>query len=274
MKNQIVHKLRDKSGVSMLLAMIFLMFCVFIGGTVLAAASANGYRAANRSKQQQYLDERSAALLLSEQLKTDEDHRCQLIIEDVTVNKQNGSVGAGGEWEGEAGSAESERIITFRAMQNTEMSGMQRLLMESAVWNYLKKDMNFQTQNVELKGFWYNGDELGGLDDFWTKPDLSSTENISGTVSVDGAAGGAVFADYDVRYTCDAGYGFSLDFGDDSQVVVEMTAMSDSTEPTVQKAIKTESGESGNVTVQINSTQVRTVIVWNDPSIEKGGAAE
>jgi len=270
MKNRMIQKMRDRSGASMLLALVFLMFCVFIGGTVLAAASANGYRAADRTKKQQYLDERSAALLLTEQLKTDEDHSFQLIVEDIKVNKQKGSVGEGGEWLGEAGNTSAERVITFRAMQNAEMSSMQRLVMETAVWNYLKKDPVYQKDNVVLAGFLYGGAELTKLDDFWTQPDVSAAGVLSGTISVDGKNGDVVFADCDMRYICGEDYSITMDFGEDSQLVIEMHALSDATEPADQSAIKAEA----DGTYQIKSTQSRTVIVWSDPVIVKGGAAE
>ena len=68
--NQIKHKLQSKRGASLLIAMVYLVFAVFIGGSVLAAASANGYRIEHLSDQQDYLDQRSAAMLLAEEMET------------------------------------------------------------------------------------------------------------------------------------------------------------------------------------------------------------
>ena len=77
----IKKKLSSNSGASMLLALVFLMFCMFVGGSVLAAASANGSRAARQKENQQaYLSQRSASLLLADLLKGDENSAMQLTL--------------------------------------------------------------------------------------------------------------------------------------------------------------------------------------------------
>ena len=53
----------------MLIAIVFMLFCVFIGGSVLAAATVNGSRLKKSVESEQaYLSQRSAALLIAEQL--------------------------------------------------------------------------------------------------------------------------------------------------------------------------------------------------------------
>lgn len=84
--SSIKQKLHSKTGASMLLALMFMMVCLFIGGTVLASATANGRRVANmQSDEQEYLSQRSAMLLLANMLQTSSGDELTLIIEDKTV---------------------------------------------------------------------------------------------------------------------------------------------------------------------------------------------
>jgi len=79
--SKIMQKLHSRSGASMLLAMVFMMFCTFIGGTVLAAATANGSRVARLTQEQQsYLNQRSALLVIADQLTAGADNGLQLTI--------------------------------------------------------------------------------------------------------------------------------------------------------------------------------------------------
>ena len=86
----IKRKLSSKSGASMLLAMVFLMFCLFIGGSVLAAATANGSRVEHlKNDQQAYLSQRSAMLLMADLLTGKNGKELQVMVTDVT--KDNGT---------------------------------------------------------------------------------------------------------------------------------------------------------------------------------------
>ena len=62
----IKKKLRSRLGASLILAMVFMLFCSFVGGSVLASATANAQRVAQLAEQQDFLLERSAALLASD----------------------------------------------------------------------------------------------------------------------------------------------------------------------------------------------------------------
>lgn len=65
----ISKKLKSASGASMLLALLFLFFCLTVGAVVLTAASASAGRTArNRQDQQNYLAVSSAAMLLREDM--------------------------------------------------------------------------------------------------------------------------------------------------------------------------------------------------------------
>ena len=94
---KIMQKLRSRSGASMLLAMVFMMFCTFVGGTVLAAATANGNRVAQQiHDQQSYLNQRSALLVIADQLKGNSENGLQMTISvdhsKATVKQEDGTL--------------------------------------------------------------------------------------------------------------------------------------------------------------------------------------
>lgn len=63
------QKIKSNKGATLLIAIVFMLFCVFIGGSVLAAATVNGSRLKKSVESEQaYLSQRSAALLIAEQL--------------------------------------------------------------------------------------------------------------------------------------------------------------------------------------------------------------
>lgn len=66
--NHFKKKLLSRCGSSMILALVFLMFCTFVGGSVLAMASANSARVKHLTQEeQQFLNQRSAVRLLRDQ---------------------------------------------------------------------------------------------------------------------------------------------------------------------------------------------------------------
>ena len=78
MMSKLQRKLRSRTGASMILALLFLMFCSFVGSSVLVSATANAYRVKLYGEQQDFLDQRSAALLLSDELQVPEGQRFRL----------------------------------------------------------------------------------------------------------------------------------------------------------------------------------------------------
>lgn len=79
----IKEKLQSQRGASMLMAMVFLLFCLFIGGSVLAAATANSSRIAYlMGDQQEYLSQRSALGVLAEMLTPQEGETLRITFRD------------------------------------------------------------------------------------------------------------------------------------------------------------------------------------------------
>lgn len=86
---KLVQMLREETGSSMILALVFLLFCLFTGGTVLAAASANAGRFHQMTQAE--WNHRSAMMLMAGMLGESEEVSLQLTIRDVTVTGKNGS---------------------------------------------------------------------------------------------------------------------------------------------------------------------------------------
>ena len=80
------QKLHSQRGASMLMAMIFLLFCLLIGGSVLAAATANSSRIEHLvNDQQDFLNQRSALTIMADMLTPQADNTLQISF------KPNGS---------------------------------------------------------------------------------------------------------------------------------------------------------------------------------------
>lgn len=288
--NMISHKLRSNSGASMILALVFMLFCMFVGGTVLAAASANGYRVAHLSDQQQYLDERSAAFLTAQELRLSSDliANHMLSIDDVEHTIQKVIVGNGGVVTPDPDSpAFTVRSITFIAPEGIVMTPFQRILYETAVLRYIEEnEIDTNTVRIILENFVYNYNgikTLFELSEFWCSS-LSGSLTVNGTLDSDNST----FTNFPANFECLGGsslYDFAVDFGDYTQMSVVLDAALGEREPIVQTTIDEwtqtvtttdESGSSSNTTVtypaQITTTTRMPIIMWETATIEKGGS--
>ncbi len=202
---KIMQKLHSRSGASMLLAMIFIMFCTFVGGTVLAAATANGSRVAKMTHEQQaYLSQRSAALVIADQLTKGADNGLQLTIVETT---------------------DKDPVVA-----KTANSPFQSLLYDLA----------------ENKFVIANGHNI---------PPITSAT----TFTITDHKGNVLTANYVISDD----YAFTITFTD-GQLSLYLEPVVGSTETKRQ-----EIAADGTVSTITTTT---TIIRWNDPVIQKGGA--
>ena len=246
--NKITQKLCSHRGASMILALVFLLFAIFVGGTVLASAAANGYRVAHLSDQQDYLDQRSAAMLIADELG---DGLTLTITETVTTTKVA---------EGETTMATS---ITIKAPVNMSMTPLQRLMAETAIGQYLQQTYpETSPPEVILSGF---GEGITRLEHLW----LYTIDNGQIKISTEGTftmnATSDLVEGKTVDFKCRGNeeqgkylYDLVLDFGSDSSLIVTMDGYSGRNSPAV---MTTENAE-------ITTTQI--AISWDAPVIEKG----
>lgn len=244
--SKLIRKLHSKRGASLMLAMVFMLFCAFVGGSVLAASTANAGRVANQTHDEQtYLSQRSAALLMADLLKGSGNTPLQLTITDVKTST-------------------GDRTVTFSLNDSNAKSYLQKLMVENAVANYLVKSPlqsgessifeNFKFVGVASYSYTTPGDPFGTFK--ITEP--NSTE-------LDAAYHGTKFEGGSQALTSDY-FDFVIDFRTDSLLSLHMDASYSEGNPIPI----TETDSSTGVTT--TTTTTTTVIQWSDPVIEKGGA--
>ena len=231
------QKLNSKQGASMIIAMVFMLLCIFVGGSVLTAATANASRAKFQARQQDDLNERSAATLIAGELKADDGVQLKLTVyEDASA-------------------------IRFSVSGGRHMTGMQRMVFESAIRSYL---LSAEKKNVIIEGFTYDTkNEFGGTvekpvsdpKDFWIPQPAGLSGPVTGTFHLKGESGELSLADFDMLISC-RDYNITVTFGENSSLKVTMPAY------TGKKEIPAEDSSVLLTTV--------TVISWVDPKIEKG----
>ena len=288
MMKKLQRKLRSRTGASMLLALVFLLFCSFVGSSVLVSATANAYRVAQVAEQQDFLNQRSAALLLGDELQLEPGQQFRLSVVDAYRTTKDVKVVNGGGVVDDDYSV-TERVITFQLITNdTDVTEMQRLMLEATVWRYLRENVADEACTVELINF---GSGVSSLDDFWftysgvtvsgNTITVSSTNTapIEGTMNVSGSSANVSMPSYTANFSSGKGtelYDFHVDFGDLSQLRLTMNAFSGTSDAITVRAPVTEGylpgTNSGTGFIRVSTTSTQTSISWSDPKVEKGGA--
>ena len=274
----ILRKLRSRSGASMIMAMVFMLFCAFVGGSVLASATANAYRVAHLEEQQAFLMERSAALLLSDELQLESDEQFRLSVADSVRSIQEVTVGNGGVVRPTETPPRKERVISFQLTTNdADVTEMQRLMLETTVWRYLLENAAGEAYTLELVNF---PDGVTRPDQFYFVRDIPTGEvtdyTIEGSMQVTGTASAVSLPAYTANFSSGREnniYDFYVDFGELSQLKLTMNAYSGTSNPIEVKSPASEDSTSSTGYVQITTQVTQTTISWDDPMIEKGGAA-
>lgn len=279
----IKKKLRSRVGASLILAMVFMLFCSFVGGSVLASATANAQRVAQHAEQQDFLLERSAALLASDQLQLGTGKFLRLSITDADKLVEEVRIGNGGKVE-LTGESKMMRVISFQVNSSAPLTQLHRLLLESTVYRYLREFapgndydelvfVNFPGNVTKLEDFMFR----------YTLPSATSDDyDIRGSLSVSATmhgSSGVSIPGYTANFSSGRGddlYDFFIDFGENSQVRMTLNAYNGTTQPITIKTPATE-GQIPDDDDPTNYIQVTTVtrqitVSWEDPLIEKGGA--
>ena len=272
---KIHNKLRSRVGASMILAMVFMLFCAFIGGSVLASATANAQRVAQMAEQQDFLLERSAALLLSDQLQLDDGEYLRLTVVDQKQNIQAVTVGNGGVVVPIDGKVMQQRVITFQLSASQELTHMHRLMVESTVLRYLRENAEGESPVVKLENF---PDDITSTTKFQFKNTNTDPDDPTIVDNLTVNCGDERIPDYTANLSVGRDtdlYDFFVDFGENSQLKLTMNAYSGSSNPIViENPPSVDNGTyfENNATVQITVESTQTSISWKDPLIEKGGA--
>ena len=271
---KIHKKLRSRVGASMILAMVFMLFCAFIGGSVLASATANAQRVAQMAEQQDFLLERSAALLLSDQLQLDSGDYLRLTVIDQDQNIQGVTVGNGGVVTPIPDRVMQQRVITFQLSYSEAPTYMQRLMVEAAVLRYLQENADGESPVVKLENF--PGGSTTAQFRFQNSVAAPDDPTIADELTVQST--NAMIPGYTANLSVGRGtdlYDFFVDFGENSQLKLTMNAYSGASNPiTIENPASVDGGQyfPGNSYVQITIESTQTSISWKNPLIEKGGA--
>lgn len=230
--SRIKQKLNSNRGASMIMAMVFLMFCLLIGGSVLAMATANGSRIENMAAdQQEYYSQRSAVLMMADMLTGKNGKELQVMITYTTV-EQDG--------------AESVRSITVSSPSlPATVPLLQKVLLEVVVDSYRQTGATVRYPDFN----WIQG----------VNPTFAPA---SGPIVIeDGIAEEPLNVNYKIHTPDTEGkkdYTLSIDFGQNtSHIVLEMDGFVSTGDPTT-------------VTVEdITTTTTTTVIRWSLPDVQK-----
>ena len=281
--NKIMRKLRSRKGVSMLIAMVFLLFTSFVGGSVLVAATSNAYRVAHLKDQQDYFTERSTALLIADELHLEENELLKLTVTDSIKSKYKVEYIDGGGWEkvtdasgAELPPLEVKRYITFQITTNVEeLTPLQQLMIEATVCRFLQANPTDTTvvkngTEIILQGFGWAATKEQFMYQ-WSAGDseIIGELQISGTAQIQDSGTIPVLDSFTAYFTSGADtqiYDFIVDFGDLSQLRLTMNAFSGTSNPLELK----ESPNEATMT-RIYNNMAQTVISWDDPFVEKGG---
>lgn len=285
---KIKEKLRSSKGASLIIALVFMLFCAMIGSAVLAAATANGGRiAALKSDQQEYLNQRSAATLLSDELQI---NRPKLTVEKKEVVRTTYTVSDGGVLTPTG--SDTTKTINFKVNGNVTTQ-LQRILFESAILRYLQAN-DMDDYAVTISGFTVAGangsagTEISSISDFRLYDSVKGkNQDPECTLTVDlskGSVGaGTPVTNFSARVGCvgpapqnsDANktvapYTFNVSFVDDAKLYLRMYAATGSpNEYTYEQ--QGESASSSEL-VKIKTTTNTQTISWDPPEILKGAA--
>lgn len=271
MMSKLQRKLRSRTGASMLLALVFLLFCMFIGSSVLASATSNAYRVAHLSDQQEFLNQRSAARLIVDELEGT-GTRLRLNIQDADQTIQKVIVDDPGNVV-PVGSPTYARTISFTAPSGLKMSTLQRIMYETAVLQYLAQNsVNTSSVALVFNNFVYtegtNDITITSLEQFWL------TE-VNGELRIKGSVGTESFTEFTANYSSGTGehlYDFVVDFGEFSQLSVTCNAAYGQKDSVTRVQIAKWNDGSSTYDAQITTESKQPVISWSSPLIEKGGA--
>lgn len=282
--NPVMRKLKSKRGASMLLAMMFMAFCVFVGGSVLSAAVANGSRVAKQSEnQQEYLRQRSAALVIADELKGHPDDQLQMIVEEkvVTISSSDSE------------ESQVKTTYTFQLFNNDEpKTKFQKMLYEMVVQSYLPmrplpKGVDAKYSNFYFKGMLAEEKYSDEKVEIYPNPGILSITDPMNSCTMQYSMNStydfqAIFVEAakDENGNSIMGENGNQKYNDVSKIHLFLNANVGTSEPVVVETSKEElivegSGENMTTSTKVTTTKTTTtttIIRWDDPVIRKGGA--
>lgn len=280
---KIKEKLLSSKGASLIIALVFMLFCAMVGSAVLAAATANGGRvAALKSDQQDYLNQRSAATLLQDELTMSEP---LLVITKTTTTTTRYTVGDGGVTT-QIGNAVKETTLNFDVSGSIQTK-LDRLLFESAILRYMgQNDMQDYYKTDIISGFEIpqaEGDPLN-IKKPWDfimcdkNKSPQTTQDAMANLSVDLKANGESESKsaFTARVGCSGNkdnlYCFLVDFGNETtEGMLSLRMYAAVSDPRTSKTTEQDADETdSSILVKRDIETVIQTISWDSPEVMKG----
>lgn len=247
------EKLHSAKGSSLLIVMVYFLLCLFVGGVVLTAATANGGRlAAMKADHQANYAQRSAAMVVQDELK---DKKTSLVIKKITTTTRVTTAN---------GTTTVSETVTY-ALKISGQDGtsmLQNIIQQAAAKVYLEKGARSTTPTF---------DKLMHAETPITTQDMLYDDT---GVIVFTVGGMELTGKYSCNHVSDKQFGtFVIQFsgpgeGDDCQVSLVIPASVDTRNESV--GVTTSVDSDHNTRTDIREQIERTTVTWSDPVIRKG----
>ena len=254
---------------------------------MLTAATMNTYRIKHTPKEKIFLDQRSAATLIADQLRTNNGDPLKLVVYDDTIDEQPVTVDAAGKIT-RHGEVTERHVARFEIVipEGTSMSPLQRTVYECAIQKFMDKEIyavkpgeTKPKAKISFQNFKYGDSEVGDPSGLWLAP-IEVVPSVGEAYKI---YGGAVnihdpdknIPDFQANFGCmnndkNRMYDYTADF-DNSQLKVTMYASIGTNEILgVEELVKTVGSTPDDVTWKMVSTDsTQTIISWDSPVIAK-----
>lgn len=260
----------------MILALVFLLFCTFVGGSVLAVSASNSARIRHlKDEEQQFLNQRSAVTLMKDKL-TEDYSQIKMTVHHITKTTQEVQIGNGGVVT-PVGDPHIDTSYTFIGRETEDAKpAIQRLVYESAILQTLRDPSGINVTLDKLVFTELDDAEstetltLSPNNNFWLQEysygyDLEIAVENSDYTSLTTVA---------AKVICEEGatpYNFWVTFGEDGQdAQVSLRLRAIVSESPAQQGAPYFIEKDGK-TYQVVEKTTTTVITWQQPEIVKGG---
>lgn len=278
------QKLKSTTGASLIIALVFMMFCTFVGGAVLAASTANAGRIKSlKADEQAYLDQRSAAQLIMDELVPQGSSGMNLnfsVNKDVET-KYNAELTQTGAMKKTSSIPTVTPTVTVETANPVLTTPMQRILHEWAFLSFMKQndiDLNEIVYPADGVLFTYSPEgkdpeEVETAEDFWLYSKFGRTDfecSMEISIAKDGSAfGNELTAQFSCDYEKPESPKIVISVGEDAVTSVVMAGIASKREQNYPESPT----QIGNDNFLISYKTTVTTVSWVTPVIVKGAGA-
>ena len=272
-------KLNNTQGVSMIIALVFMLICLFVGGTVLTAATVNSGRVKANERNRVFMDHRSAAMLIADSLQTKKGDPLKIEVVKTKVVEQPVRITRTGKMSYSASptiSSSYEFRVSHDLRDAASVTPFQRIVAEAAMRRYIELNaISGSDWKVRFPG---SPDVVitGTSYKFSIPSDLTDI-NFKGSISTN------TESDYEFSVKCEnennskLPYNVFFKINSDTQgkAKIDVRMYSDTpiskTLPPMQRLVQTtHNANSANQGIMYTTESTVTSIIWQGPLIMKG----